>query len=93
MDELRNDPNGMLANALERLREYKELGGSEEREAPSESPVAISNEDDASRNEFEAEPATPSHQKTGRNDPCPCGSGKKYKRCCLKKRNDGSLFD
>jgi uncharacterized protein len=21
-------------------------------------------------------------QKTGRNDPCPCGSGKKYKRCC-----------
>jgi SEC-C motif len=22
---------------------------------------------------------------TGRNDPCPCGSGKKYKRCCLGK--------
>jgi len=21
--------------------------------------------------------------KTGRNDPCPCGSGKKYKLCCL----------
>ena len=20
----------------------------------------------------------------GRNDPCPCGSGKKYKNCCLK---------
>ena len=20
--------------------------------------------------------------KVGRNDPCPCGSGKKYKRCC-----------
>ncbi|MFN5684903.1 SEC-C metal-binding domain-containing protein, partial [Bradyrhizobium sp.] len=20
--------------------------------------------------------------KIGRNDPCPCGSGKKYKRCC-----------
>jgi len=20
---------------------------------------------------------------TGRNDACPCGSGKKYKRCCL----------
>ena len=19
---------------------------------------------------------------TGRNDPCPCGSGKKYKKCC-----------
>jgi tetratricopeptide (TPR) repeat protein len=23
--------------------------------------------------------------KPGRNDPCPCGSGKKYKRCCLQK--------
>jgi tetratricopeptide (TPR) repeat protein len=23
--------------------------------------------------------------KTGRNDPCPCGSGQKYKRCCLQK--------
>ena len=21
--------------------------------------------------------------KVGRNDPCPCGSGKKYKKCCL----------
>jgi len=24
-------------------------------------------------------------QKVGRNDPCPCGSGKKYKRCCMEK--------
>ena len=23
--------------------------------------------------------------KVGRNEPCPCGSGKKYKRCCLEK--------
>jgi len=23
--------------------------------------------------------------KVGRNDPCPCGSGKKYKKCCLNK--------
>ena len=22
--------------------------------------------------------------KTGRNDLCPCGSGKKYKKCCMK---------
>lgn len=21
--------------------------------------------------------------KIGRNDPCPCGSGRKYKKCCL----------
>ncbi len=23
---------------------------------------------------------------TGRNDPCPCGSGRKYKQCCLRRR-------
>jgi preprotein translocase subunit SecA len=22
--------------------------------------------------------------KVGRNEPCPCGSGKKFKKCCLK---------
>ncbi len=22
---------------------------------------------------------------TGRNEPCPCGSGRKYKQCCLEK--------
>jgi len=24
-------------------------------------------------------------EKVGRNDPCPCGSGKKYKKCCADK--------
>jgi len=27
-------------------------------------------------------PVTRSSEKVGRNDPCPCGSGKKYKKCC-----------
>ena len=26
-----------------------------------------------------------SQKKIGRNDPCPCGSGKKFKKCCLNK--------
>jgi hypothetical protein len=25
------------------------------------------------------------NEKVGRNDPCPCGSGKKYKKCCYSK--------
>ncbi len=29
-------------------------------------------------------PQTEKQKKVGRNDPCPCGSGKKYKRCCGK---------
>ena len=28
-------------------------------------------------------PITNPHRNVGRNDPCPCGSGKKYKKCCL----------
>lgn len=28
--------------------------------------------------------AAPAAGKTGRNDPCPCGSGKKHKKCCLQ---------
>ena len=27
--------------------------------------------------------APPSAPKVGRNDPCPCGSGKKHKKCCM----------
>jgi hypothetical protein len=29
-------------------------------------------------------PITRPGAKIGRNDPCPCGSGKKYKQCCLR---------
>lgn len=31
--------------------------------------------------------------KPGRNDPCPCGSGKKYKKCCLPKDNAKECAD
>jgi uncharacterized protein len=31
------------------------------------------------------EEATKINVKTGRNDPCPCGSGRKYKKCCMRK--------
>ena len=36
---------------------------------------------DAAEEEDEPAPSAPAG-KTGRNDPCPCGSGKKYKKCC-----------
>lgn len=29
--------------------------------------------------------SSPKSTKAGRNDPCPCGSGRKYKKCCLDK--------
>lgn len=38
-------------------------------------------------NFYRVEPVPPgcltvSREKVGRNDPCPCGSGKKFKKCC-----------
>lgn len=30
-------------------------------------------------------PNQPRRKKTGRNEPCPCGSGKKFKKCCYMK--------
>jgi preprotein translocase subunit SecA len=32
-------------------------------------------------------PRTATGEKVGRNDPCPCGSGKKYKKCCYLRQN------
>lgn len=43
-------------------------------------PVFETEADEEESPEPEAAPAPP--QKVGRNDPCPCGSGKKYKKCC-----------
>ncbi|MBR3033187.1 MAG: SEC-C domain-containing protein, partial [Clostridiales bacterium] len=34
------------------------------------------------------QPVKRDSKKVGRNDPCPCGSGKKYKNCCGKDLND-----
>jgi hypothetical protein len=36
--------------------------------------------DDEPSEDLDVQPAT--GEKTGRNDPCPCGSGKKFKKCC-----------
>ncbi len=34
-------------------------------------------------NAASSQPVRRSKPRAGRNDPCPCGSGKKYKKCCL----------
>lgn len=36
-------------------------------------------------NEYRRSRTVHVEKKPGRNDPCPCGSGKKYKHCCMKK--------
>ena len=39
----------------------------------------------AIKKEFNKSKIVVNENKIGRNDPCPCGSGKKYKKCCLNK--------
>src|SRR6185437_12355888 len=39
--------------------------------------------------DLEFAPPRESPSKLGRNDPCHCGSGKKYKKCCLSKDEEG----
>jgi HEAT repeat protein len=43
---------------------------------------ALATDGEEGESEAEAVPAAAPAAKTGRNDPCPCGSGKKYKKCC-----------
>ena len=39
----------------------------------------------AGETQVKKQPVRKSPKKVGPNDPCPCGSGKKYKKCCMQK--------
>jgi yecA family protein len=65
----------------------RQIRWAEEDELPMDDDSLFEDSDDLS---FLDEPPPPTTYvreipKVGRNDPCPCGSGKKYKKCCLKK--------
>jgi preprotein translocase subunit SecA len=53
---------------------------------PGRGDLAFSQQDQSQTDGEELELVIPSARrespKVGRNDPCPCGSGKKYKNCC-----------
>ncbi len=42
--------------------------------------------------EKKREPVRNLGKKVGRNDPCPCGSGKKFKACCMRKHSSADPF-
>ncbi|MFC7440002.1 preprotein translocase subunit SecA [Laceyella putida] len=54
-----------------------------EREEVAVNPTAVSGGSDQEADAPKKEPVRRT-DKVGRNEPCPCGSGKKYKNCCLK---------
>ena len=85
LDLLSADPETVDAQIQKLKREYSRLseqyeGGVYYKHYPEERPlprgvVAYS----------DSVPFVRQAKKPGRNDPCPCGSGKKFKRCCLGK--------
>jgi len=57
------------------------VGDDPSEQIPAEAVAAAVAAADAPRAASAPEPFVRSSQKVGRNDPCPCGSGKKYKQC------------
>ena len=43
----------------------------------------------ATQTQVKKQPVRKAAEKVGPNDPCPCGSGKKYKKCCMQKDKMG----
>ena len=56
-------------------------------EAPEREQVAKPDEPNAGAGDGSFSEPVRSKKKVGDNDPCPCGSGKKYKKCCKNKDN------
>lgn len=71
---------GKMMKDYDRLQRYFPEGLYGEKYGKHQSQPDMFWEDD----DFDMEPYMRSQPKIGRNDPCPCGSGKKYKKCCGK---------
>jgi preprotein translocase subunit SecA len=69
--------NSISEDALSMMLRARLQKGQEVRRERVAEPIAASHGDSGAA----AAPKAARAQKVGRNDPCPCGSGKKYKNC------------
>ena len=85
LDSIKRDVTQTLMNV--QIRSSEEVEAVEAPHTPEnvqyhhadyEEALATANEENS---EAEQKPFVRSAEKVGRNDPCPCGSGKKYKQC------------
>ena len=78
---LATDPHRQLINDTAKEMQwwacFKENTGQKQTESPA---LAAANSIRANT----VAPIKRTAPKVGRNDPCPCGSGKKFKKCCLQ---------
>ena len=82
LEELNKDVLSFLLRAFVPLREDSEARPAQAPRSQDMSNMRTQRNDLTTNGEQKAR--TPIHvdKKIGRNDPCPCGSGKKYKNCC-----------
>src|SRR2546425_2694106 len=95
LTEYKKEAFDMFQEMMERLKEIvleqlfkvrigpAELGTPSPTDPPSPEPRWREIHGDAGAGN--SSPKVMASSKVGRNDPCPCGSGKKYKKCCLLK--------
>ncbi len=57
-------------------------------EPPKQETELVENHGDSQERSVRQPEVKPKSERVGRNDPCPCGSGKKYKNCCGKTIED-----
>ncbi|MBC8519898.1 MAG: preprotein translocase subunit SecA [Gammaproteobacteria bacterium] len=93
LDRIKQDTLGIVTKVEVRTEEDVEAVESQRRqiegmEFQHASAGTLSASEEVAEMEAEAEsedkPFVRSERKVGRNEPCPCGSGKKYKQCCGK---------
>ena len=73
MDRIKSETLGILFRI--QLAEPEKIS---EMRKPKDQPMVFS----GGAERADKQPARRTSKKVGRNDPCPCGSGKKYKKCC-----------
>jgi uncharacterized protein YecA (UPF0149 family) len=76
--ELEDDPQGMLLYAFEKLAGKKASEVTKSKPSPHARPTTP-------HGRLSRPASIALREKVGRNDPCPCGSGRKYKHCCMRK--------
>ena len=78
MARVRADSISLISHVqIQREEDVDELAPKE-----SKQPIILSHGGQAKQVESKAQPETRDKPKVGRNEACPCGSGKKYKQCC-----------
>jgi hypothetical protein len=86
IERFRDEHLGYIEDVLEEMERF-EPGSNEDMDdyLLSKAAAEHARESRVENYPFYAEPAINPLRHVGRNDPCPCGSGKKFKKCCLGK--------